>query len=95
MAKWLKPDTYKEDPNLFPNRPVLLLLEVGGDTVNCLVDDVPGNQYVTIGNWIPAQGVMNGHWEYVGWDWDQDCFVGSIGDKCVGWMEMPDVEFGK
>ena len=92
MSKWKTIDTFNEDPALFPNRPVMLLMEIAAGE-NCLVDDTAGNLYVTMGHWYPKDsGIYNGYWEYVGWDWDQDCFVGSTGDKVVGWQELPDVE---
>jgi hypothetical protein len=96
MSKWKKIDTFKEDPGLFPNRPVLLLLEITEDTTNCLVDDIKGSRYVTMGHWYPDEvgdkEDGRGHWEYIGWDWEQDYFITATDGKIVGWQELPDVE---
>jgi hypothetical protein len=87
--EWKKPEEWDEDPTAFPNEEVLLLMEIaGGD--NPLVDEMDGFRYCTMGHWMPANGDEDGYWEYVGWDWDQDCFVSTTGDKVVGWSPMPD-----
>jgi hypothetical protein len=94
--KWYKPEEWDEDPQAFPNEEMLLLVEIA-DGENCLIDDVQGSQYCTMGHWYPKieyrdGTVEEGHWEYVGWDWDQDCFVGTRGDKVIGWAPMPDTQ---
>ena len=87
---WNLPETFKEDPSLFPNRLLLLLVEVTEVSTDCIVDAVEGTQYVTMGHWYPGVILTDpGHWEYVGWNWDQDCFVGTHYDKVLGWAELP------
>ena len=94
--KWYKPKDWVEDPQAYPNEECLLLVKVAeGD--NCLVDKLEGTTYCTMGHWYPkieySDGTVEaGHWEYVGWDWDQDCFVGTKGDKVIGWVPMPDTQ---
>jgi hypothetical protein len=92
--QWNAPETWDEDPGAYPNEEVLLLVEIVTG-VNCLIDAMEGERYCTMGHWMPditySDGeVDKGHWEYVGWDWDQDCFVGTRGDKVIGWSPMPD-----
>jgi hypothetical protein len=92
--KWNKPEEWDEDPSAFPNEEVLLLLQIDkGD--NCLIDEVEGTEYCTMGHWMPKITYSNGeveegHWVYVGWDWCQNHFVETTGDKVIGWSPMPD-----
>ena len=90
---WNTPETWQEDPTAFPNRPVLLLVQITIGA-NCLVDDVKGAKFCTMGRWFPkveldGESIEDGHWDYVGWNWEQDCFIGTRGDKVIGWMELP------
>jgi hypothetical protein len=92
--KWYKPEEWDEDADAFPNEEVLLLLQVT-DGENCLIDAERDTEYCTMGHWMPKISYSNGcveegHWEYVGWDWCGDCFVGTRGDKVIGWAPMPD-----
>jgi hypothetical protein len=92
--KWNEPRAWKEDPGLFPNDLVLLLVQIVKGK-NCLIDVESGDTFVTMGNWCPkiknSDGtVEKGHWEYVGWNWDQDEFVSTEGDKVIGWSPLPE-----
>jgi hypothetical protein len=94
LGAWNKPEEWVEDPCAFPNELVLLLVQIDKGE-NCLVDAVEGTEYCTMGHWYPkielSDGtVEEGHWEYVGWNWCQNCFVGTKGDKVIGWLPRPE-----
>lgn len=94
--KWHKPEDWKEDTSCFPNELVLLRVEITQGK-NCLVDDEAGVTFITMGHWYPRieshdGTVEEGHWEYVGWNWCQECFVGTRGDKVIGWTPLPEVQ---
>lgn len=93
--EWNKPETWTEDTSSFPNELVLLLVQISKGT-DCLIDAIKGTKFVTMGHWYPEivhdSGAREaGHWEYVGWDWCQDTFVGTKGDRVIGWARLPTV----
>jgi len=94
---WQPVETWVEEEGCYPNDLVLVLVEVSDKSTNCLVDQVQGTRYVTMGHWYPEIELSDGtkeegHWEYVGWDWCQDCFVGTQYDKVVAWQPLPSVQ---
>jgi hypothetical protein len=52
---------------------------------DCAIDDGEG-PFATVGqNFMDTTG--EDAWQFVGWDWEQDCFVDGVG-RPVGWMPM-------
>ena len=94
---WHPAHTWSEEPGCYPNDLVLVLVEVTDESTNCLVDQVEGTRYVSMGHWYPdlelKDGkVERGHWEVVGWNWCQDHFRGNDTDRVVAWARLPEVE---
>jgi hypothetical protein len=93
---WRPADTWVEEEGCYPNELVLVLVEVSHDSHDCLVDQVEGTKYVSMGHWYPdielSDGrIEKGHWEVVGWNWCQDTFRANGTDTVVGWAPLPTV----
>ena len=96
MVNWQPAETWVEEEGCYPNDLVLVLVEVSDTSMNCLVDQVQGTRYVSIGHWYPdiehSDGkVEKGHWEVVGWNWCQDHFRGNDTDKVIAWAWLPSI----
>ena len=93
---WHPAHTWSEDPGCYPNDLVMVLVEVSKDSKGCLVDQVEGTRYVSMGHWYPDADMRNGkvepgHWEVVGWNWCQDTFQANATDKVIAWARLPQV----